>query len=101
MESAGYQLRVWEPEFHEHRMFRTPSKDGHGHFYSPTSDEISRCLTFRDRLRSHPDARRLYEDVKRSLATQDWANMNEYAEAKSAIVEQILAEAHKAGEITR
>jgi GrpB-like predicted nucleotidyltransferase (UPF0157 family) len=43
MESAGYQLRVREPEFHEHRMFRTPSKDVHVHFYSPTDTDSVCC----------------------------------------------------------
>ena len=32
--SAGYVLRVREPDWNEHRMFRTISKDVHVHVYS-------------------------------------------------------------------
>jgi GrpB-like predicted nucleotidyltransferase (UPF0157 family) len=31
---AGYQLRVREAEWHEHRMFRTPELDVHVHVFS-------------------------------------------------------------------
>src|SRR5262245_12368087 len=34
MGAAGYVLRVREPEFHEHRMFRTPQLDVHIHIFS-------------------------------------------------------------------
>ena len=35
LESAGYILRVREPDFHEHRMFRTAEKDVHVHVLLP------------------------------------------------------------------
>ena len=34
LEAAGYVLRVREPEWNEHRMFRTPERDVHIHIYS-------------------------------------------------------------------
>ena len=34
LQKIGYELRVREPEWHEHRMFRTPEKDVHIHVYS-------------------------------------------------------------------
>ena len=46
LEEAGYELRVREPDFHEHRMLRTPTRDVHVHVYSPSSPEIERCLVF-------------------------------------------------------
>lgn len=98
MEAAGYELRVREPDFHEHRMFRTVARDVHVHFYSPDSPEIERYLTFRDRLREHGDERRIYEGVKRKLATQSWADMNDYAEAKTEVIERIIATARESGE---
>jgi GrpB-like predicted nucleotidyltransferase (UPF0157 family) len=98
MVSAGYELRVREPDFHEHRMFRTPERDVHVHVYSPDSPEIERYLTFRDRLRKAPLERQSYEDTKRKLATRAWADMNAYAEAKTKVIEHILAAAHEAGE---
>ncbi len=93
LEAAGYLLRVREPEFHEHRMFRTPSRDVHVHVFSLGSPEIERCLVFRDRLRRDMRDRRAYEAVKRQLAAQSWSDMNAYAEAKTAIVERIIASA--------
>jgi GrpB-like predicted nucleotidyltransferase (UPF0157 family) len=93
LETAGYVLRVREPEWHEHRMFRTPAKDVHIHIYSAGCPEIERCLTFRDRLRQNPDDRSRYEQTKRALAAQDWPDMNAYASAKSDIIASILAAA--------
>ncbi|MCA9103186.1 MAG: GrpB family protein, partial [Planctomycetales bacterium] len=52
-EAAGYVLRVREPEFEQHRMFRTPERDVHVHVFSPGSREGARLLTFRDCLRTH------------------------------------------------
>lgn len=91
LEAAGYVLRVREPAFYEHRMFRTPGKDVHVHVYSPDSPEIERYLLFRDRLRSDAADRGLYEATKRRLAARSWPHMDAYAEAKSAVVEAIIA----------
>lgn len=60
MEAAGFELRVREPDFHEHRMFRTPGREVHVHVFSPDSPEIGRYLTFRDRLRSNIEDRKRY-----------------------------------------
>ena len=90
MEKAGYELRVREPEFDEHRMVRTPTKDVHVHMFSPDSKEIERYLVFRNRLRQNESDRVRYEAVKRLLAERDWADMIEYAEAKSEVVESII-----------
>lgn len=89
--AAGYELRVREPEFHEHRMFRTAERDVHLHVLSGGSPEIARYLAFRDRLRSNADDRRLYESTKRRLAGRSWPDMNAYADAKSVVVEEIIA----------
>jgi GrpB-like predicted nucleotidyltransferase (UPF0157 family) len=88
---AGYELRVREPDWHEHRMFRTPQKDVHIHVYSSGCTEIERYLIFRDRLRSNTEDRKQYEEIKRSLATQQWANMDAYAQAKTGCIEKIIA----------
>jgi len=93
LEAAGYELRVREPEWHEHRMFRTPEKDVHVHIYSAGCREIQRNLLFRDRLRTNSDDRQRYEQTKRELATQDWLDMNDYANAKTDVIESIIAAA--------
>jgi GrpB-like predicted nucleotidyltransferase (UPF0157 family) len=91
--TAGYVLRVREPGWHEHRMFRTPELDVHIHVFSRGCAEVDRVLAFRDRLRISADDRALYESVKRGLAQQEWPDMNAYATAKSEVIEQIVARA--------
>jgi GrpB-like predicted nucleotidyltransferase (UPF0157 family) len=54
---AGYRLRVIEPE---HRMFRTPTRDVHLHFWRAGSDDERRHLLFRDWLRENADDRERY-----------------------------------------
>ncbi len=94
LEGAGYVLRVREPEWHEHRMFRTAEKDVHLHVFSAGSSEVSRYLVFRDYLRGNRADRELYEAVKRELAGQEWPSMNNYAEAKTEVIQQIIARAN-------
>jgi len=89
--AAGYQLRVREPEWHEHRMLRTPELDVHVHVFSRGCIEVERMLAFRDRLRSSATDRLYYEAVKRELAKMQWPDMNAYAAAKSDAVESILS----------
>jgi GrpB-like predicted nucleotidyltransferase (UPF0157 family) len=101
MVAAGYELRVREPDFHEHRMFRTPARDVHVHFYSINSPEVERHLTFRDWLRKDSKARQLYEATKRRLAAQSWEDMNDYAAAKTEVIKNIIAAARKAAATSR
>jgi len=93
LERAGYVLRVREPHWHEHRMFRTPERDVHIHVYSAGCPEIQRNLIFRDRLRTNAEDRQRYAQTKRELATKDWSDMNEYAAAKTDVIESIIAAA--------
>ena len=101
MEAAGYVLRVREPDWNEHRMFRTPEKDVHVHIYSDGCPEIQRNLAFRNRLRRNSDDRRRYEQTKRELGAKEWSDMNAYAEAKTEAIESTLAVARAAGEVSR
>jgi len=93
LEAAGYSLRVREPGWHEHRMLRTPALDVHIHVFSSGSPEVTRHLLLRDHLRKNPDDRNLYESTKRTLANREWSDMNEYAAAKSNVIEGILGKA--------
>ena len=93
LEAAGYALTVREPEFHEHRMFRTAERNIHLHVYSEGSPEAGRLLRFRDELRESADARRYYEETKRRLAASPWPDMDAYARAKSGVIEKILVAA--------
>lgn len=93
LEAAGYELRIREPDFHEHRMLRTPQRDVHLHVLSAGSPEIQRYLLLRDRLRADAADRALYELTKRELAQRSWPTMQHYAEAKGAVIEEIMARA--------
>ena len=93
MESAGYVLRVREPDWHEHRMFRGPDTEINLHVFSPGSSEIERMLLFRNWLRNNITDRQLYERTKRELASRDWKYMQNYADAKTAVVEGIIERA--------
>src|SRR5690349_4384305 len=83
---VGYKLWRREPDFHEHRLFKTSAKDVHLHVFSTTSPEIARYLTFRDRLRANAIDRQQYEQRKRQLATEQWQSSNDYAIAKTEII---------------
>ncbi len=93
LEEAGYVLRVREPDLDEHRMFRTPEKDVHVHVYSWGCLEIDRYLLLRERLREDEGDRGLYARTKRELAKVDWPSVQHYAEAKTEVVEGIIARA--------
>ena len=89
LEAAGYVLRIREAE-DEHRMFKGPDTDVNLHVYSAGCAEIARMVGFRDRLRAVPAERELYERTKRGLAARTWTYLQEYADAKSEVVEGIL-----------
>ncbi|MET0821514.1 MAG: GrpB family protein [Aeromicrobium sp.] len=91
--AAGYMLRVREPE---HRMLRTPERDVHLHVCTVGSEWERRHLVFRDWLRTHPDDRDRYEAVKRELSQREWDDTNDYADAKSDVVADIMSRATQA-----
>jgi GrpB-like predicted nucleotidyltransferase (UPF0157 family) len=98
LEDAGYVLRVREPDFEEHRMFRTPEKDVHVHVFSPRSREVERLLLLRDHLRHDEEDREHYAGTKRELASKDWPSTQHYADAKTGVVEDILARASRSSD---
>jgi GrpB-like predicted nucleotidyltransferase (UPF0157 family) len=93
LESAGYRLVIREPEWQEHRVFKGPDTNINLHTFSPGSPEVARMTGFRDWLRTHPEDRELYELEKRTLAAQTWAYVQNYADAKTEVVEGIIARA--------
>jgi GrpB-like predicted nucleotidyltransferase (UPF0157 family) len=48
-------------------------------------------LQFHDWLRGNAGDRRLYERVKRELTGQAWASVQQYADARTAVIGAILA----------
>jgi GrpB-like predicted nucleotidyltransferase (UPF0157 family) len=93
LEAAGYKLAIREPDWFEHRVFKGPDTNVNLHVFSPGSPEIERMVGFRDWLRTHDDDRDLYERTKRELAAKEWQYVQNYADAKTTVVEQIIARA--------
>ncbi|GAB2958964.1 GrpB family protein [Saccharothrix stipae] len=93
LEAAGYVLVVREPEWFEHRMFKGPDTNVNLHVFTAGEPEVGRMLAFRDRLRASVADRELYERVKRELAAREWTYVQQYADAKAAVVAEILGRA--------
>ena len=96
LEAAGYELTIREPAWHEHRLFKGPDADVNLHVFSSACPEIDRMLLFRDWLRANPADRDLYAAAKLELVRRDWNRVQDYADAKTAIVAGIIARANHA-----
>lgn len=93
LEAAGYVLRIREPDWYEHRLFKGPDTNVNVHTFSDGCKEVERMVAFRDWLRTHDGDRMLYESAKRELAASEWRYVQSYADAKSKVVEEIVARA--------
>jgi GrpB-like predicted nucleotidyltransferase (UPF0157 family)/uncharacterized cupin superfamily protein len=93
LEGAGYVLRVREPDWFEHRLLKPPDMSVNVHVFSDGCPEIDRMLAFRDRLRTNDEDRELYERRKRELAARKWTYVQDYANAKTEVVKEIVARA--------
>ena len=91
LEKEGYTLRIREAEWFGHRMLKGQSPEVNLHVFSFGCEEANRMLAFRDHLRTNEADRRLYAETKERLAKQDWAYVQEYADAKSEVVRQIIS----------
>jgi GrpB-like predicted nucleotidyltransferase (UPF0157 family) len=91
LEAAGYMLRIREPEWYEHRSFNGPDMTVNLHVSSEGCEEIERMLRFRDWLRGNEADGELYARTKRELALQEWKTVQDYAEAKTGVVREIMA----------
>jgi len=96
LEKAGYQLHIREPGWYEHRMFKGPANDVNLHVFSAGCSEIDRMVSFRDWLRASEGDRELYATSKRALAQQKWKYTQSYADAKSAVIDEIMSRARHA-----
>ncbi|GII95004.1 GrpB family protein [Sinosporangium siamense] len=95
LKREGYELTIREPDWFEHRVLK---KYGEAmpvtlHVLSEGCPEIRRMLAFRDRLRVNEEDRALYERTKLALAGQQWKYLQNYADAKTEVVEAILSRA--------
>jgi GrpB-like predicted nucleotidyltransferase (UPF0157 family) len=93
LQSVGYRLAFREPGWHEHRLFKGPDIEINLHVFSDCCPETQRMLLFRDWLRGNAADRDLYARTKLELARSEWPDVQHYADAKTTIVEAILARA--------
>jgi GrpB-like predicted nucleotidyltransferase (UPF0157 family) len=93
LEAIGYELRIREPDWYEHRLLRGFEPPVNLHVFNPGCEEVDQMLLLRDWLRTHEDDRELYARAKRELASKEWKYVQNYADAKSEVVQQILARA--------
>ncbi len=71
--------------------------DVHVHVFSAGSKEIERYLLLREHLRENEEDRELYARTKREPASRDWPSIQHYADAKTDVVEGIIARAVEGG----
>jgi GrpB-like predicted nucleotidyltransferase (UPF0157 family) len=95
LEQRGFKLRIREPDWYEHRMLKSSDPNVNLHVFSDGCEEIDQMLLFRDWLRKHAEDRLLYEGKKRELAGRIWKYTQNYADAKSEVVQEILARARR------
>lgn len=78
------------------RYFRQGSDDHHSHHihvFAADHPEVGRYLRFRDYLRAHPQRALVYTAVKRQLAQKFRHDPAAYTSGKTAVVQQLDAEA--------
>lgn len=100
LEKAGYRLTIREPDWHQHRLFKGPDTNINMHVFTIGSVEIERTLRLRNWLRKTPEDRRLYAETKQDLARQKWHFVQNYADAKSKLIEAILSRAQASAKKT-
>jgi GrpB-like predicted nucleotidyltransferase (UPF0157 family) len=96
LEAAGYVLGIREPDWYEHRVFKGPDTNVNLHTFSAGCEETDRMVLMRDWLRSNDSDRELYAATKRELAARDWKYVQQYADAKTEVVQGILSRAEAA-----
>jgi GrpB-like predicted nucleotidyltransferase (UPF0157 family) len=90
LEAIGYALKVREPDWFELRMFKRQDPATNLHVFSLGCPEIERLRLFRDWLRTNTEDRELYERTKRGLAQDRWRYVQNYADAKSGVITEIM-----------
>ena len=90
---VGYEFVLREPDWFEHRLLKRVDPKVNLHVFSTGSSEIARMLAFRDHLRVNEGDRLLYESTKIALAEREWPTVQDYADAKSDVVTEILTRA--------
>jgi GrpB-like predicted nucleotidyltransferase (UPF0157 family) len=89
LEAAGFELRVREPEWEEHRCLRGDDPPANVHVWSTGCIEAQRHRAFRDWLRENEADRRAYAALKRDLAGRGFTDVMDYNTAKGGLIYDI------------
>jgi GrpB-like predicted nucleotidyltransferase (UPF0157 family) len=96
LEAQDFTLRIREPDWYEHRLLKFTDPKTNLHVFSDRCEEIEKMLLFRDWLRTHKEDQMLYEETKRELAARTWKYTQNYADAKSRVIQEIMTRAPRA-----
>jgi len=99
----GYDyVAEYEAVMPERRYFQKNydnKRTHHIHMVEIGSEFWQRLLLFRDYLRTNASTMQEYASLKKSLATREWQDMNEYAEAKTDFIKHMEKVAEEASKI--
>ncbi|SHG03812.1 GrpB family protein [Pedobacter caeni] len=70
-------------ELHNHTL-----RLAHIHILPLNSEHWIRHIAFRDYLRTHPEVRAGYQQLKEELSLQEWKDGNEYNDAKDSFIKR-------------
>ena len=91
LESIGYVLKIRELDWYQHRCFKHFDPEVNLHVFSKDCKESKRMIWFRNHLRNNEADRTLYANTKRELALRKWEYIQDYADAKSRVVSNIMS----------
>ena len=93
IEALGYEyFKKYEDEMPFRRYFAKDLNGGRTHqihMVAAGGEFWERHLFFRDYLRQNPDAANEYAALKKQLTEREWADVNEYADAKTEFIKSI------------
>jgi len=94
---AGYILRIREPEWHQHRLLKPPAGNVHLHVFSRNCPEVSGWCCSATTCAPARKIAGFMSGQSASWPASPGSTCRTYADAKSAVIEEILARAHSGG----
>ena len=92
LEFIDFKLKIREPDWFQHRMLKGLLVPVNLHVFTAGCSEVQRMIKFRDHLRSNEKDRELYQAKKTELAAKQWEYVQNYADAKTEIIKEIMGE---------
>jgi GrpB-like predicted nucleotidyltransferase (UPF0157 family) len=97
LEAAGYVLQFREPDWYEHRLLRDHDPDVQVHVFTVGSSEVERmCCFSATGCAADPKSVRRMNAPRVSLLPDGGTTFQDYADAKSAVIEEIISRAQGA-----